>query len=47
MPSEENAIDVDQTESSVATDTAAANDSGTNIHISADNGVDLADIFEP
>ena len=48
MPSEENAIDVDQTESSIATDTVAANDSGANMHIiSADNGIDLADIFEP
>ena len=47
MPSEENAIDVDQSNSSIATDTAAANDSGANIHVSADNGVDLADIFEP
>nr|WP_227679198.1 sulfur transferase domain-containing protein [Psychrobacter sp. Pi2-1] len=49
MPSEENVIDVDQTDSSIATatDTVAANDSGANMHISADNGVDLADIFEP
>jgi len=48
MPSEENAIDVDQTNSSIATATGvAANDSGANIHISADNGVDLANIFEP
>ncbi|GAF54727.1 LOW QUALITY PROTEIN: hypothetical protein JCM18901_317 [Psychrobacter sp. JCM 18901] len=47
MPSEENAIDVDQTDSSIATNTVAANDSGANIHVSADNGVDLADIFEP
>ena len=47
LPSEENAIDVDQTDSSIATNTVAANDSGANIHVSADNGVDLADIFEP
>jgi len=51
MPSEENAIDVDQTNSSIATATGVAandsNDSGANIHISADNGVDLANIFEP
>jgi len=51
MPSEENAIDVDQANSSIATATEVAandnNDSGANIHISADNGVDLANIFKP
>jgi len=47
MPSEENAIDTDKTDSLVSSDTVAANDSSTNIHISADNGVDLAAIFEP